>query len=380
MPHKVLILGSAHPLRGGGIATFNERLARAFMENGDTVMIASFSLQYPSFLFPGKTQYSDEAPPQDLHIKSWLNSINPFNWFFTAIKIRKWQPDLVVVRYWLPFMGPSLGTVCRLVKKGRKTKIVAVVDNAIPHEKRPGDRIFTRWFVKSVDAFITMSQQVMQDLEIFDKKRPRLYTYHPLYDNFGALLSKAEACKKLNLDPSQNYYLFFGFIRDYKGLDMLLEAIATDDIKKIDFKLIIAGEYYANASFYEKLIEKLKVADKLIKHTRFISNDDVKYYFSAADLIIQPYKNATQSGVTQIAYHFEKPILTTHVGGLAEIVLDGQTGIIVDAHKDAVAKGIKRFYLDNNKSKYAENIKKEKTKYTWDNFIKKIYKVLSKES
>ncbi len=372
MTKRVVILGSAHPLRGGGIATFNERLAKAYHEAGCEVSIVSFSLQYPSFLFPGKSQYTNEPAPENLKIYSWLNSINPLNWLFTAKKIKKLNPDLIIVRYWIPFMGPSLGSVCRLVKRKSTVNVVAIIDNAIPHEHRMGDKIFTKWFVKSVDAFITMSQAVLNDLQYFDLNKPRICTAHPLYDNFGKSVSKEKACEKLGISPKTTYLLFFGFIRDYKGLDILLHAISKEHIKNIDFKLIIAGEFYSNEKFYNDLINDLNISDKLILHTHFISNDDVKYYFSASDLIVQPYKNATQSGVTQVAYHFEKPILTTNVGGLSEIVIDEKTGFICEPNEESVALAIMKFFELENQNNFVEYIKEEKNKYSWDLFIEKI--------
>ncbi|MDY0216594.1 MAG: glycosyltransferase [Bacteroidales bacterium] len=372
MSKRILILGSAHPLRGGGIATFNERLAKAFMDKEDEVIIVSFSLQYPKILFPGKSQLTDEKAPENLKIVSWLNSINPFNWINTARKIKKWSPDIMIVRYWIPFMGPCLGTVSRLVRKNKKTKVIAIVDNAIPHEKRPGDTLFTKWFTASVDAFVTMSKQVLKDLDTFNKTKPRVFSLHPLYDNFGEIISKSEACKKLNLSENQTYLLFFGFIRDYKGLDWLLKAIADEEIKKRSFKLIVAGEYYSNKEIYESLVQELGLSDHLIMNTEFIANEDVKHYFSVADLIVQPYKSATQSGVTQVAYHFEKPILTTNVGGLAEIVLDGKTGIIVEPNVESIRAGILRFLDNPNIEEYQKEIRKEKQKYSWDVFIENI--------
>lgn len=378
MCKHVVILGSAHPLRGGGIATFNERLAKAFMDKGDEVTVVSFSLQYPSFLFPGKSQYTDEPAPENLKIYSWLNSINPFNWLTTARKIRKLNPELIVVRFWLPFMGPCLGSVCRLVRKNKKTRVIAIIDNAIPHEKRIGDTVFTKWFMNSVDAFVTMSKTVMNDLSVFDTKKPRIFSNHPLYDNFGASVSKTEAADRLNIDKNEKHLLFFGFIRDYKGLDILLKALSSKVIIDLNFKLIIAGEYYSNEAEYKGLIEELEIKDKLLQHTHFISNDDVKYYFSVADLIVQPYKSATQSGVTQVAYHFEKPILTTNVGGLAEIVIDGETGYIVEPEVNSIIDGISRFFQENKAEIFAQNIKEVKKKYSWEQFIQNIEKLQEK--
>src|SRR5215213_2439709 len=229
--HKVIIIGPAHPLRGG-LATFNQRLAKQFNDEGNECAIVSFSLQYPSFLFPGTTQYSGDPPPTGIIIHSLINSINPLNWISVGKKLRKWKPDIIVVRYWLPLMGPALGTILRSVKKNKHTKIICIADNVTPHEKRPGDTAFTRYFLKVCDGFVTMSEKVMKDLRQFEKTKPVHLVQHPLYDNFGSIISKEEARNQLRLSASDKIVLFFGFIRQYKGLDLLLKAMADERIKK----------------------------------------------------------------------------------------------------------------------------------------------------
>ena len=221
---KIVIIGPAHPLRGG-LATFNQRLAKQFNDEGHTCSVFSFSLQYPSFLFPGKTQFTDEPAPEKLTIHTAINSINPLNWIRTGNRLRKEKPDIIIVRFWLPFMGPALGTILRRVRKNKHTKIICIADNVIPHEKRFGDKSFTRYFLKSCDAFITMSEKVLADLRLFEKTKAAKLVSHPLYDNFGALLPKAEAREKLGLPLTEKIILFFGFIRHYKGLDLLLDAL-----------------------------------------------------------------------------------------------------------------------------------------------------------
>ncbi|MBP7556595.1 MAG: glycosyltransferase, partial [Chitinophagaceae bacterium] len=246
---KVVIIGPAHPLRGG-LATFNQRLAREFMAQGDECSIWSFSLQYPSFLFPGKTQYSDEPAPEGITIHTEINSINPFNWLRVGNRLRHMRPDLIIVRYWLPLMGPCLGTILRRVRKNGHTRIVCIADNIIPHEKRPGDKPFTRYFVKSCHAFITMSEKVMADLRSFENKKPALLIRHPLYDNFGDPVSKDAARQHLSIDRVQKLVIFFGFIRKYKGLDLLLQAMADPRIRQAGIRLLIAGEFYEDAQPY----------------------------------------------------------------------------------------------------------------------------------
>ncbi len=369
---NIAIIGPAHPLRGGGISTFNERLAAVLQGQGHEVTIYSFSLQYPSFLFPGKSQFTDEPAPKGITIKSIINSINPLNWIKAGMQIKAARPDLVVVRYWLPLMGPALGTILRLVKSNKHSKVVCIADNVIPHEKRPGDKAFTQYFVKPVDAFIAMSKEVLNDLKLFTTK-PTIFTPHPLYDNYGAAVSKEEACKKLGLDGEGRYLLFFGFIRKYKGLDLLLEAMMDERIKSSDLKLIVAGEFYGDRAEYDEALSKVK--DQVVLFTDFIPNEEVRYYFGAADLIVQPYRSATQSGITQVAYHFEKPMVVTKVGGLSEVVADGKTGFVTTPEPMDIADAIVRFFEPDAIPDLLQHLREEKKKYSWEVFIDVLMKM-----
>lgn len=371
---KIAIIGSAHPLRGG-LATFNERLAAELQDQGNEVSIYSFSLQYPSILFPGKTQLTDEPAPGDLTIHTAINSINPLNWVKVGRRIKKEKPDLIIIKFWLPFMGPAFGTILRQIKKNRHTRVVCIVDNIIPHEKRPGDMIFTRYFLLPVDAFVTMSKDVLNDLRTFTNK-PAVFHPHPLYDNYGARVSKQEACKKLGLDPNTKYILFFGFIRKYKGLDILFEAMEDERIKDAGIRLIVAGEFYGDQEYYEGLVKEYGIEDQLELFTDFIPNSEVKYYFSAADLIVQPYRSATQSGITQIAYHFEKPMVVTNVGGLPEVVPDGKTGFVTEPTAQHIADAILEFYQPNSLPTLSESLAQEKSKYSWENFTQSLFSIV----
>lgn len=368
---NIVILGSAHPLRGGGISTFNERLAEVLQEQGHNVTIYSFSLQYPSFLFPGKSQFTDEPAPADLKIHSVVNSVNPLNWLQVGNRIKKERPDLVIVRFWLPFMGPCFGTILRRVKKNEHTKIVAITDNVIPHEHRPGDMAFTKYFIKSADAFAAMSKEVLKDLAMFTS-RPSVFSPHPVYDNYGQGVSKAEACKKLGLNAEEKYILFFGFIRKYKGLDLLLDAMKEELIKQAGIKLIVAGEFYGDSESYLQQIKDNDIADSVHLFTEFIPNDEIRLYFSAADLIVQPYRSATQSGITQVAYHFEKPMVVTNVGGLPEVVPDGKTGFVTNPDSSEIADAILKFYQPDSLPHLEQNIAEEKQKYSWETFTKNL--------
>ena len=372
---KILIVGPAWPYRGG-IADFDERIAREYIKKGDEVEIFTFTLQYPSFLFPGKTQYSPDPRPEDLDIKRKVNSINPFNWIKVGRELKKKNADLLIIKFWLPLMAPCFGTIARIVKGNGKTKVVSILDNIIPHEHRPGDKILSKYFVSSIDAFIAMSKSVYDDLKSLNDKKPCLLSPHPIYDNFGTAVSREEAIGSLGLDPSAKYMLFFGFIRDYKGLDILLKAIADERIKNSDIKLIVAGEFYNNSEKYFELEKQLGLEGKIIWRTDFIADEHVKNYFCASDIIVQPYKTATQSGVTQIAYHFEKPMLVTNVGGLPEIVPNGKVGYSVEPEAKVIADAINDFYANERYSEFVENIKEEKKKYSWDRMLENVGKAM----
>lgn len=372
---KIVILGSAHPLRGG-LAAYNERLAREFIKQGHSVQIYTFSLQYPEFLFPGTTQYSDQPAPNDLYIHAKVNSINPLNWIKTGKEIAKLNADLLIIKFWLPFMAPCLGTIARIAKRNKKTKVISILDNVIPHEKRIGDLSLIKYFVNSADAFIAMSKSVLNDLDKFDTKKPRFFNPHPLFDNFGEPILKTEAYEKLGLEINTEYILFFGFIRDYKGLDLLLKAIADERVRNLNIRLIIAGEFYTDSKPYLELIENLKLHDKIILKTDFIPDNEVRNYFCAADLVTQPYKHATQSGVTQICYHFNRPMLVTNVGGLPEIVPNEKVGYVVEPNEHAIADAIVDFYTNHREFVMRDNVKLEKAKYTWQAMTNKVFELL----
>jgi glycosyltransferase involved in cell wall biosynthesis len=366
---SVVIIGPAHPLRGG-LASYDERLAKAFMDKGYDTTIYTFSYQYPSFLFPGTTQYSTEPAPENISIKVKINSINPFNWIAVGNELKKFKPDIIVVRYWLPFMGPCLGTILRRVKKNRHSKIICIADNIFPHEKRPGDKAFTKYFLKPVDGFITMSEKVLSDLHQFAKGKPAQFVPHPLYDNFGEKINKETARQKLNIGKEDKVILFFGFIRKYKGLDILLNAmrIINSQFKMQNLKLLIAGEFYEDEKNYKELLSDPLIKDNLIIHTEFIADSMVKYYLCAADCLIQPYRNATQSGVTPLAYHFEIPMIVTNVGGLPSLVPDKKVGLVSEPNAESIAEKVKE-YFDLGEDYFLPHLREEKKKYSWEAMI-----------
>ena len=362
---KVIILGTAWPYRGG-LATFNERLAKQFMEEGHKVEVWTFTLQYPSFLFPGKTQFSSEQAPNGLLIRRELNSCNPFNWLRVGRAIRKAAPDLLVCCYWMSFFAPAYGLVSRMARKNGKTKCIALMHNMIPHEPSILDKLFAPYFVKSQDGFVALSESVVGDINRLDKAgKPKTFSPHPIYDHYGERMKKDQACEALGLPVDKDYMLFFGLVRAYKGLDLLLEAFGEVKDALPNLQLIIAGEFYEDEAKYRAQIKQLGLEERVIVRNEFVPDGDLRKYFGASDLIVQPYKTATQSGVTQVAFHFEKPMLVTNVGGLGEIVHDGKMGYACAPEAKAIGEDLKDYFENQRQQAFTAYLKKEKTKYEW---------------
>jgi len=368
---KIIIIGPAHPYRGG-IALFSNRLADALAVDNNAVNIVTFKMQYPGFLFPGKTQFSDNESSSKIKTLRAINSVNPFNWIKVGMQIRAAKPDLVIFKYWMPFMAPCFGTIAKYIKKDSSIKIISLVHNLVPHEKRFGDTILTKYFVKRVDGFIAMSQSVIADINRFNTTKPTALSPHPLYDNFGKIKTRKEALEALGLDTQFNYMLFFGIVRKYKGLDILLKAFADKRLNDGSLKLIVAGEFYDDDAEYLDLIHKHDLTDAVILTKGFIPDDKVVDYFCAADIVVQPYRTATQSGVTQIAYHFNKPMLVTDVGGLKEIVPNGKVGYVVEPNQNAVTEALIDFYQNNKAASFIKGVEEEKKKYSWDKMVKTV--------
>ncbi|MGM9838404.1 MAG: glycosyltransferase [Paludibacteraceae bacterium] len=369
---RIIILGTAWPYRGG-LATFNERLARQLIAEGHEVEILTFTMQYPDFLFPGETQYSSDPQPADLKITRVMNSVHPFSWWRTGRLIRQKKADVLIVKFWIPLMAPCLGTIARIVRRAG-VRVVSVLDNVIPHEPHWWDKYLIRYFMRSVHHFVAMSDSVRADAMRFMSPVGQTVTLcpHPLYDNFGTPVPQDEAKKQLGLEQDMRYLLFFGFIRDYKGLDLLMRAFADKRLEQQPVRLLVAGEFYNNAEQYAQLEKELGLVGRIVWHTRFIANDQVRLYFSAADMVVQPYKSATQSGVTQVAYHFCKPMLVTNVGGLAEIVPDGKVGYVTAVEPQAIADALVDFCEKEATAFFDENIRKEKQKYAWSRMTEAI--------
>lgn len=371
---KITLLGPAYPYRGG-LAAFNERLALQLSSECKEVDIRTFTLQYPKFLFPGKTQYTNSPPPDGIKITRQLSSVNPFSWIRTGFKIKKEKADILLIRYWIPFLAPALGTVARIVKSNKYTVIISVIDNAIPHEKHPGHLLLTRFFMNSLDGAIALSDSVQREVESFRKDIPVCVAPHPLFDSYGIKMSRSEALAELKLDPDYTYLLFFGFIRNYKGLDILLQAFSDKRLRTKKLKLIVAGEFYEEEAPYKKLAADSGAANDILFYDHYIPDKEVGHFFCAADLVVQPYKSATQSGVTQIAYYFDKPMLVTDVGGLKEIVNHGKCGYVVEPDPKSIADSILDFIDNKRGSSFTECVKKEKEKFSWNKITNSITEV-----
>jgi glycosyltransferase involved in cell wall biosynthesis len=362
---KIVIVSPAHPLRGG-IAASTERLAVELQKKGLSVVIYSYSLQYPGFLFPGKTQFTSDPPPlgangKPLHIVTCINSVNPLSWILTGLRIASERPDQVIVRFWLPFMGPALGTLLRIARWRTRTRVTGLVDNIIPHEKRPGDRLFARYFTGACDDFLVMSKSVGEEIRLFSGK-PVVFSPHPLYDNYGELQNRDTARKTLGIPAEAQVALFFGFIRQYKGFDLFLRALAHTP----HIHALVAGECYEDWASYQQIIDDNDMTDRVHIVTDFIPSEQVSLYFSAADIVVQPYRSATQSGISQIAYHFGLPMIVSNVGGLPEIVTDKVSGYVVTPDAASVSDALNDFFENNRNEEMRIGVQREKERFTWD--------------
>ena len=368
---KIAIVGPAHPYRGG-LASIMETMAREYQSRGYDVRILTFTLQYPEFLFPGKSQTVDTQPPTDIRITRRVSTVNPLSWISVGRELRNEKPDIVLMKYWTPFMAPCFGTIARIARSNGVTKTICQIDNVQPHEHHITDRVFNRYFLSSMDGFIYMSEQVHNELKEYTSA-PALFSPHPMFENFGARVDREEACQRLGLDPSIRYTLFFGLIRDYKGLDILLKA--WQKFRRDGHKLLIAGEFYASREKYIQMIEELDIESDIVLHDFFVADMDVKFYFSAADCVVLPYKTATQSGVTQICYNFCTPVIVTRVGGLAEIVPDGRVGYVCDPSIEGVYDAITRIYEGDRIKHFSEAMKDERRRFSWSAMCDKIEEV-----
>lgn len=371
---KIVLLGPAHPYRGG-LASIMETMAREYQSRGHEVRIYTFTVQYPSLLFPGKTQYVDTPAPEDLHIERVMNTVNPFNWVSLGLRLKREKPDMILMKYWTPFMAPCFGTIARIARTNGITKVICQIDNVEPHEHHIIDRPCNHYYLRGVDGFVYMSEQVHGELKAYTQA-PAIFSPHPMFENFGETVAREEACRRIGIDPSVDYTLFFGLIRDYKGLDLLLEAWAKWVPE--NRKLLIAGEFYTSREKYVSLIEELGLQDKIVLHDHFIADEDVKYYFSAADCLALPYRTATQSGVTQIAYNFSLPMIVTRVGGLPEIVPDGSVGLVCEPTAESIASALEKIYSGDTLQRLRANFATERKRFSWSAMCDKLLEVYNK--
>lgn len=377
MTRKILILGSAHPYRGG-IAAFNERLAGQFQQEGHDVDLMTFTLQYPSFLFPGKTQYSTDPAPVGLKIERRINTVSPLNWLKIGKVIRNRHYDVVIFAYWMSFFAPCYGTIARRLKGVAR---IGLAHNMLPHEPSVIDRRFSPYFVRSMDGFVALSKSVLNDIGRFEKQnKPKVFSPHPIYDHYGLRENRETALDNLNFDKNYRYLLFFGLVRAYKGLDWLIEAFADERLRSYPVKLIVAGEFYDDKKPYLDRIASHQLSDTVMVYDEFIPDAKVKDFFNACDLVVQPYKTATQSGVTQIAYHFEKPMLVTNVGGLDEIVPDGKVGYAVHPDVRSIADALVDFFGNQRQDDFKQGILSEKEKYSWSRMTAAIQSLFNTEN
>jgi glycosyltransferase involved in cell wall biosynthesis len=368
---NIICIGPAHPLRGG-IANFNTALCRSFIRTGHRAFIISFSLQYPGILFPGKTQYEEGKAPEGIPIRSLINSVNPLSWIKAVGAIRSASPELVVIHHWMPFIAMSLGYIVRRLKKKPACPIIVIAHNVIPHEKKPGWKSMSRYLLSACDGYIVLSASLLEDLEVYTDSVNKSFIPHPVYDHFGEVVDRNEAARRLRLDPSLKYLLFFGMIRDYKGLDLLIRAFAAMKHRVPDLRLIVAGEFYSGQEEYMDLINESGAGDRIILRDHFIPSGKVRYYFSLADLVTQPYRTASQSGVSQVAYHFGVPMLVTDVGGLAEIVPHMQVGYVTPVDEQAIARAITDFFEKDRAATFRRNILEERKRFTWEALTEQI--------
>lgn len=366
---KITIVGTAYPLRGG-IAHYNALLAQALSVRHDVHTI-TFKRQYPALLFPGKSQLEEGEPEGTIPAPRLVDSISPLNWWRVGHLIRHDAPDLLLFKYWLPFFGPCFGTIARSAKRGTSVRVLYICDNVIPHERRPGDRVFTRYAFGPADFFIVQSDAVEQDLKRMVPGAVYRKVPHPVYESFGTALGKREARAALQL-TSPHVLLFFGYVRAYKGLHVLLEAMATV-VRSLDVHLLVVGEFYDDERKYRQQVQALHLGDHVTIHANYVPNDRVREYFSAADAVVLPYISATQSGIAQIAFNFERPVIATDVGGLAEVIRTDSTGIVVPpGDASALANAIVRFYREGKERAFSLAIREEKHRYSWSAMVEAI--------
>ena len=368
---NITILGPAHPFRGG-IASFNERLATELQHKGKQVKLLTYTTQYPSLIFPGKNQFTEDPPPANLDITRTFSTINPLSWRSTVHLLKKEKPDLVISRFWLPYTSLSTNYIHKKLKQSKSIRQLSIVDNLIPHQNMPGDGWMIDQFLQSIEHYVCLSNGVLSDLKSKKNDAKATSILHPIYDHYGESISKDKAALQLDLDPNYNYLLFFGFIKQYKGLDLLLESLDPAFLKERNMKLLIAGDVYGSSKPYDDIIARKKLGDFILFHKAYIPNEKIAAYFSIADLVVQPYRTATQSGISQIALHFEKPVIVTDVGSLADFVAHEKTGYVIPVDIDAIRNAIHDHFTNGDSALITQHIQKQKEDFGWDKFVSQL--------
>lgn len=361
---RIALIGPAAPFRGG-IAQFTETIGRELKARRHNVYIATFKRQYPDFLFPGTTQHE---PNQSVSgtADRLIDSINPITWLQTAKEVARRDPDAVIFQYWTPYFAPSYATIAGRLKS-RSIPILSVVHNVVPHERRPGDDRMGRYFLKKCDSFLSLSDAVADDLRALDVEGDIRTVAHPVYQHFGDPIDRGEARRRIGVSEDAEMLLFFGFIRKYKGLHTLLEAMPRIIARRPRIRLVVAGEFYEDDAPYREAIRALGISEHVDVRPEYVPGGDVKLYFSAANLIVQPYESATQSGVVQTAYNFGRPVVVTDVGGLAEVVPDGKAGYVVSpGEPDALAEAVARYFAEGKEAEFTDGVREARKKYSWD--------------
>lgn len=365
---KIALVSTAYPLRGG-IAQYTGILYHKLIERGHEVHVLTFKRQYPALLFPGKTQLETSSDAGvEIPTEPIIDSISPLSWWRTGRRLRQLQSDLVILKFWMPFFAPCFGVICRLAKRWTRARILYICDNVIPHERRPGDLAMTRFALRPADHFVVQSGVVARDLLSLLPNVDYKFIPHPVYDIFGAKLPKSEARQKLKISE-EHVILFFGYVRAYKGLDVLLNAM-PEILKSVKLRLLVVGEFYEDEEKYRTQAHRLGISDAVSFYADFIPNEEVAPFFSAADVVVLPYKSATQSGIVQMAYHFDKPCIVSDVGGLSEVVLHNKTGFVVPAEAPgSLAEAVVTFYREGKEAEFSAAVQQEKKKYSWEKMV-----------
>ena len=373
---KSVIVSTAFPLRGG-IAHYVS-LLKAHLSTKHEVSVITFKRQYPKFLFPGKFQEEKGEATGERPSPQVVDTINPVTWFKAGRMAASFKPDLLIFKYWMPFFAPCFGVIARVAKKRSGCKVLFICDNVLPHEKSPLDRALTSWLFKAGDYFIVQSKSVEKDLLSLLDAPSYKFVPHPVYEIFGKGVEKSAARRKLGIRDDEKVAIFFGYVRKYKGLHILLDAVASIPAG-LNFKLVVAGEFYDDERPYREQIARLGIEDRVKLFSDYIPNEDVALYFSASDVVVLPYVDATQSGIAQIAYNFEKPVITTNVGGLAEVVIDGRTGIVIPPNSpEKLSAAMARFFDEGLGESLAAGVAEQKKLYSWDNLVNAIEELAAK--